>query len=79
MFECPPINCQIRWLLLHFATLTSTSILTHQSILHGSQKAKDEGEIEIQQHGRLVGRNKVIADYDTLPLNVSVPPHELTS
>lgn len=30
-----------------------------QSLLHGSEQAKAEGETEIHQHSRLIGRNKV--------------------
>lgn len=37
---------------------------TVQSILHGSEKAKAEGEIEIQQHSRLIGRGKYVHGFE---------------
>ncbi|KAG8936351.1 hypothetical protein FRC02_002944 [Tulasnella sp. 418] len=36
-----------------------------QTILHGSPQAKAEGEIEIQQHSKLVGRGKYIHAFET--------------
>jgi len=38
---------------------------TVKSILHGSPVAKREGELEIQQHSRLVGRGKYIHSFET--------------
>jgi len=38
---------------------------TVKSILHGSEQAKKEGELEIQQHSRLVGRGKYIHSFET--------------
>jgi hypothetical protein len=35
-----------------------------KSILHGSPQAKREGELEIQQHSRLVGRGKYIHSFE---------------
>jgi hypothetical protein len=35
-----------------------------QSLLHGSPEAKKEGDVEIQQHSRLVGRGKYIHDFE---------------
>jgi len=38
---------------------------TVKSILHGSPAAKKEGELEVQQHSRLVGRGKYIHSFET--------------
>ncbi|EIN13886.1 NIPSNAP-domain-containing protein [Punctularia strigosozonata HHB-11173 SS5] len=35
-----------------------------QSILHGSEEAKAEGEVEIQQHSRIVGRGKYVHGFE---------------
>ncbi|KAF8324050.1 NIPSNAP-domain-containing protein [Clavulina sp. PMI_390] len=37
---------------------------TIKSILHGSEEAKREGELEIQQHSKLVGRGKYIHAFE---------------
>ncbi|KAF9055830.1 hypothetical protein BJ165DRAFT_449208 [Panaeolus papilionaceus] len=36
-----------------------------QSLLHGSPEAKKAGDIDTQQHSRLVGRGKYIHDFET--------------
>ncbi|KAF4611750.1 hypothetical protein D9613_004249 [Agrocybe pediades] len=36
-----------------------------QSLLHGSPEAKQAGDLEIQQHSRLVGRGKYIHGFET--------------
>ncbi len=41
------------------AIIELTLSFRRQSILHGSQQAKDEGEAQVQQHSKLIGRNKV--------------------
>jgi hypothetical protein len=35
-----------------------------QSLLHGSPKAKKEGQLELQQHSRLVGRGKYVHSFE---------------
>ena len=43
--------------------------LTHlfaQSLLHGSQEAREAGDLEMQQHSKLVGRGKYIHDFESL-------------
>ncbi|KIO18873.1 hypothetical protein M407DRAFT_154534 [Tulasnella calospora MUT 4182] len=44
------------------ATIQSRGIL--QAILHGSEQAKQEGEIETLQHSKLVGRGKYIHSFE---------------
>lgn len=38
----------------------TVSAVRAQSILHGSKEAKEDGDLEIQQHSRLVARGKYI-------------------
>jgi hypothetical protein len=45
---------------------TEFSDLLYQSILHGSEQAKEEGETEVLQYSRLIGRNKV-RRYPSMP------------
>lgn len=37
-----------------------------QSLLHGSPDAKKAGDIEIQQHSKLVGRGKYIHEFESM-------------
>ena len=43
-----------------------------QSLLHGSPDAKKAGDIEIQQHSKLVGRGKYIHEFESMlgPLEI---------
>jgi hypothetical protein len=35
-----------------------------QSILHGSEEAKKEGETEVLQHSRIIGRGKYVHGFE---------------
>ncbi|TFK41824.1 NIPSNAP-domain-containing protein [Crucibulum laeve] len=49
------------------STLTSSSkrAISVQSLLHGSEEAKQAGDLDILQHSRLVGRGKYIHSFET--------------
>lgn len=36
-----------------------------QSILHGSPEAKEEGDVQIQQHSKLVARGKYVHGFES--------------
>jgi len=40
-------------------------LISVKSLLHGSPEAKEAGELENQQHSKLVGRGKYIHDFET--------------
>jgi len=40
-------------------------MISVKSILHGSEEAKKEGDLQIQQHSRIVGRGKYIHGFET--------------
>lgn len=40
-------------------------LISVQSLLHGSQEAKEAGDLEIQQHSKLVGRGKYVHEFET--------------
>jgi hypothetical protein len=44
----------------------TTRLLTRarQSILHGSEEAKKEGEVQVLQHSRLIGRGKYVHGFE---------------
>ncbi|THV07452.1 NIPSNAP-domain-containing protein [Dendrothele bispora CBS 962.96] len=47
-----------------FASSFSRRSISVQSLLHGSPEAKKAGEIEVQQHSRLVGRGKYVHGFE---------------
>lgn len=40
-------------------------IIQFQSLLHGSPQAKQEGDVQIQQHSRLVARGKYVHGFES--------------
>jgi len=40
-------------------------LISVRSLLHGSPEAKEAGDLDIQQHSKLVGRGKYIHDFET--------------
>ncbi|KAF5385325.1 hypothetical protein D9615_001196 [Tricholomella constricta] len=48
-----------------FTTPASTRSISVKSLLHGSPEAKKDGELDILQHSRIVGRGKYIHGFET--------------
>lgn len=74
VFSNPFYSCEEAYICpgrsLFTPTLKQASELA-QSLLHGSPEAKKEGELEVSQHSKIVGRGKYVHGFESKLIELS--------